>query len=378
MARPDERPLRRLPQLASRRDTLERCVFCPKLCRSACPVSNAEPRETLTPWGKMTTTYLVATGSVETAPPFAAPAWACTGCFACRASCDHHNDVAGTLFEARSLLRDAGVAPATAQRVAADFPAHDTRARKETRELPVAGSLDASSKTAVLVGCAYARRAPDVAAAAVRATAALAGEKVSLVDACCGAPLLHAGDARGFRARGEALAKLLEGKERVVVVDAGCASTLRVHLPAAGVSLPVPVEHFTELAARELGAIPAAALRELGERGPVRWHDPCQLGRGLGVYDAPRAVLSRLLGRAPDEMARTREGARCSGAGGLLPVTMPETSHAITRTRVEEHEAEGGGTLVTACASSLHAFRREGAEAVDLVSLVARALGCEE
>lgn len=377
MARPDERPLRRLPQLEPRHATLERCVFCPKLCRSACPVSNAEPRETLTPWGKMTTTYLVGTGSVETAPAFAAPAWACTGCFACRESCDHKNDVAGTLFEARSALSAAGVAPEAARRVAEAFPAHDGGTRNAVRSLAVPAHVDERSRTALLVGCAYARKAPAVAKDAIRATASLTGGTVSLVDACCGAPLLHAGDMRGFQARASALAELLRGKERLVVVDAGCASALRVHAPASGVTLPLPVELFVETAARELGAIPVAALRD-DATGPVRWHDPCQMGRGLGVYDAPRAVLGRLLGRAPDEFPRAREGARCSGAGGLLPVTMPETSRAIADSRVAEHEAEGGGTVVTGCASSLRTLAKSGAKVVDIASLVARALGHAE
>lgn len=377
MARPDERPLRRLPQLEPRHATLERCVFCPKLCRSACPVSNAEPRETLTPWGKMTTTYLVATGSVETAPAFAAPAWACTGCFACRESCDHKNDVAGTLFEGRSALAAAGVAPEAARRVAGDFPAHEGRTRNAVRSLAVPGFVDPRAKTALLVGCAYAQKAPAVAKDAIRAAASLTGGSVALVDACCGAPLLHAGDTRGFQARASALAELLRGKDRLVVVDAGCASALRVHAPASGVSLPLPVELFVETAARALGTIPAAALRDAAS-SRMRFHDPCQMGRGLGVYDAPRAVLGRLLGRAPDEFPRAREGARCSGAGGLLPVTMPETSRAIADTRVAEHEAEGGGTIVTGCASSLRTFAKSGAKVVDIASLVARALGHAE
>src|SRR3954467_3683888 len=117
MARPDDRPLRRLPALEPRKSTLERCVFCPKLCRSACPVSNAEPRETLTPWGKMSMAYFVANESVALAPSFAQPAWACTGCFGCREHCDHKNDVTGTLFDARSALVAAGEAPEGAKRV---------------------------------------------------------------------------------------------------------------------------------------------------------------------------------------------------------------------------------------------------------------------
>src|SRR5215467_13223384 len=118
MSRPGLRPMTKLPLLEGKRATLERCVFCPKLCRSACPVSNADTRETVTPWGKMSMTYFVANESVALSEPFAKPAWACTGCFGCRESCDHRNDVTGTLFEARSALvsADPALAPKGARR----------------------------------------------------------------------------------------------------------------------------------------------------------------------------------------------------------------------------------------------------------------------
>src|ERR1700734_2218010 len=122
MMRPDTRPMRKLPVLEAQRASLEKCVFCPKLCRSACPVSNAEPRETLTPWGKMSMAYFVARGDVAEARSFAAPAWACTGCGACRQECDHKNDVATTLLLARSGLLDLGIAPEAASRAVAQFP----------------------------------------------------------------------------------------------------------------------------------------------------------------------------------------------------------------------------------------------------------------
>ena len=35
------------------RRALELCEFCPKMCRFACPVSEATGREALTPWGKV-------------------------------------------------------------------------------------------------------------------------------------------------------------------------------------------------------------------------------------------------------------------------------------------------------------------------------------
>jgi Fe-S oxidoreductase len=239
-------------------------------------------------------------------------------------------------------------------------------------DLSALPEVDDDAPTALLVGCAYARNAPEAARDAVRATAALVGGKVSLVKVCCGAPLLHAGDKKRFGQQGEMLAQAVKHKEQLVVVDAGCASTIRVHHTPKKVNMVAPVQHFAEMAARELGRL--SPVPGLGD-GPVRYHDACQLGRGLGVYEQPRALLAKAIGRAPDEFERRRNDARCSGAGGLLPVTMPQLSKAIAQTRIDEHEASGGGTVVTTCASSAIHFRKQGARVIDLVTVVARALG---
>ncbi len=85
-------------------------------------------------------------------------------------------------------------------------------------------------------------------------------------------------------------------------------------------------------------------------------------------------MLARLAGRAPLEFQRARREGECSGGGGLLPATRPESAQAIAGARVAEHRSLGGGVLVTGCAQSLHRFRRAGEPAEDIVSLVARAM----
>ena len=364
MARPDQRPMKVLPVLEERRRTLENCVFCPKLSRSACPVSNAEPRETITPWGKMSMAYFVAHGDVALEPSFAAPAWACTGCRACRESCDHKNDVAGTLYAARGAIvaADRAAAPAAAQRAIDGYAAHAAATREAVLAL---GARSQAARIGLLVGCGYVRHARAEAAAAIEAAEALVDEPVELVDACCGQPLLLAGDAAGFARATATFAERTRRFASLIVVDPGCAITLR----DAGIG----AELLVERAARSLDRLGLVAEQAAGEH--VRWHDPCQLGRGLGVYEAPRTVLTRALGRAPDEMAERREKALCSGAGGLLPLTMPETSRAIAAARVDAHERAGGGTIVTACASSLRALRKAaptGTRVEDLVTWIAR------
>jgi Fe-S oxidoreductase len=352
-------------------------VFCPKLCRSACPVSNAEPRETLTPWGKMSLAWMAAHGDVPVDASHGHPAWACTGCFACREACDHRNGVADALFDARDALARRGVAPVGAQRVTSGFRKHAESTAEAARALAsddrVRRFLDPSSGDALLVGCGYLRSHPAEARDAIAATATLAGGAVALVERCCGLPLRLAGDKQGFTRHASELAETLKGKKRVTVVDAGCALTLRQRYPEAGVSLAAEVELLVEQAARALPDLKPVAT----EPGPVRWHDPCQLSRGLGIVDAPRAVLGRALGRTPDEFDEAREWGACSGGGGLLPATMPKVSADIAATRREAHQRAGGGRIVTACGSSLRSLRSgapTGLAVDDLVTWVARAL----
>jgi Fe-S oxidoreductase len=356
-------PFRTLPVLQSRERELELCTYCPKLCRAACPVSNAEPKETLIPWGKMSTALFLARGDVPLDASHASTAWACTGCMACREKCDHHNEVAPTLFDARAALFEHGVAPAAAVRTSKRFSSHVVRTSKAVARVAAKVRGVGEKGTPVLIGCGYARGLPDVAEHALSAAAKLIDGPVRAVQACCGQPLRAAGDLVGFRAAAARLEAELGDAERVVVVDPGCAATVR----SLGSSRSVPL--LVELAA---DALPR--LERLTSDVPVRWHDPCSMSRGLGVTDAPRAVLARILGAPPGEFARSRGDGACSGGGGLLPATMPETSRTIARTRVSEHEGEGGGEIVTACASSVLRFRAAGARTSDLAAWIDRAL----
>ncbi len=300
-------------------------------------MSNAEPRETLIPWGKMSTAYFAARGDVPLAESFAAPAWACTGCYACREACDHRNDVAGTLLDARDAFVQAGLGPPAAHRVLKSYGSFGSER-----------STAKPHETALLVGCVYDRKLPEVAQSAVSVTRKLVAD-LPVERACCGLPLRLAGDAKRF----EEHAKQFAGRD-LVAVDPGCAIALR----AAGARVRLLVE---------IAAERVADLREGDGERAVRWHDPCQLGRGLGIYDAPRTVLTRVLGRAPNEFAMRRDRAECSGAGGLLPLTMPDTSDAIARKRID---SASGDEIVTACASSLLRFRKSGARASDLVTWI--------
>jgi Fe-S oxidoreductase len=344
----------RLAVLDDRRAALETCGYCPKLCRSTCPVSEVEGRESLIPWGKMSMTWYVARGDLTPDRDVAELAWGCTGCLACRERCEHKNPVAPTLLAARQVFRDAGLAPAGSEAAHRHFDARHAKLERRAREL-AAGAPD--SEQVLVVGCGYlagrGREAHDI----VRAAAALGVTRV--LTGCCGQSFRAAGDPE--RAERERAALLSQARGRpLVVADAGCAEELR----GPGVTTLI------ELVAREPGRLRRIESPAAG----VRYHDPCRLARGLGVTDEPRLILERAFGAPPAEFERRGAAGACSGAGGLLPFTRSATARTIARDRLADHQRLGGGTLVTACAASLSWFRAQGEKAVDLASVIARSL----
>ena len=352
----------RLPLLPSAQKPLETCGYCPKLCRSTCPVSNVEAREALIPWGKMSAAWLVARGDIPGDQDTAATSWGCSGCHACTEFCEHKNPVADTLFAARAAYRDAGVAPEAVLESERRHGVRGAEAGAMLAELAREPGVRSDAKTALLVGCAYLRKARPEARAIVRSVVALSGS-VRLVPGCCGAPLLHAGDRAGYDASRGRIVEAARGAQRFIVGDPGCALLLSEARAVPFVSLAA--EHVAEL----------GKIAGFGDDEAVRFHDPCALGRGLSEYEAPRVVLQRALGRSVDEFEQSRGSAECSGGGGLLPISMPETSARIADLRLDAHGKAGGGRLVTACASSLRRFRAQGTHAVDIASVVARSLG---
>jgi len=78
------------------------------------------------------------------------------------------------------------------------------------------------------------------------------------------------------------------------------------------------------------------------------YHDPCDLGRRLQVFDQPRKVL-KAIGVDLVEMELNREFSHCCGAGGGLLVYDKDLAEDIGKNRIRMASKTGAETLVTAC-----------------------------
>jgi len=313
----------------------------------------------------MSAVYFVADEHVVADASFTNLPWACTGCEACKNSCDHKNPVAETLGVARAALFAAGKAPPAAVRTAKLFAERKTEVLQRVAQAKARHGLPDTASIGIVAGCTYLRRLPEIADDVISSVRELAGP-ATLMSSCCGSALGMSGDAEGQRQELEALASETRGMKLLVVGDPGCAYAIKKGAATHAIAFDPKIITLVELASTHVTRL----SRMQGEAPPV-FHDPCHLGRGLGLTAEPRAILTRLFGAPPREMNKNREHTACSGGGGLLPLTMPQVSHDIAVHRAEE---AAGQLLVTACAQSLRSFRKAGARAEDLATLIARGL----
>jgi len=153
--------------------------------------------------------------------------------------------------------------------------------------------------------------------------------------------------------------KRLEGKE-VIFTNPHCEEFLsKRYEENLDDFAPIRHRHFSQILA---DALRDGTLRSKnGQKVRVTYHDPCYLGRGLGVYDAPREALTALEGVELVEMVRNRKSAFCCGAGAIGNY-FPDHSGEMARERLAEFEATGADLLITACPHCRENLRKAAAE----------------
>jgi Fe-S oxidoreductase len=194
-----------------------------------------------------------------------------------------------------------------------------------------------------------------VARATVRVLNGLGIEpQVLAEERCCGHDLLWEGDVDGFRRLAALNADLIRrsGVRQVVTSCPECARALRVDYPAFGVHLGTEVLHLAELVA-DGHHLPIRDRSSIAHP-LVTYHDPCRLGRHLGVYDEPRQLL-KAIGLELIEMPRHRENALCCGTNGWTHCGA--ANKQIQADRLREAQATGADVMVTACLKCQIHFR---------------------
>ena len=181
---------------------------------------------------------------------------------------------------------------------------------------------------------------------------------------CCGRPMMTAGRLQE--------AAEIARKNTEIILGSG-ASTLVV-------SCPICFRMFTE--EYELPGMRVVhyvdyieELLSSGSLVPRRsdlcyvYHDPCELGRGCGIYEPPRRLLGRLAGIAEAEKNRA-ESVCCGGSLGSLTLSFAKREK-ITKASLKNLYTSRADAIATACPLCTATFARYADRPVrDLAEIV--------
>jgi len=351
------------------------CYQCER-CSSGCPTAEAmryRPAQMMR----------LAQFGLEDSLVIDASLWRCVGCDSCTSHCPHNLSVrrlvelmrqkvmqehylcdgADELGDDDDLLEGIQALGALGERISTHYnvSGEDNSSRLAwtdnlaPEEKPEGLVQDAEAELVYFVGCVSAMfpmsyRIPQ-SFASVLSKADVSFTTLGGEEQCCGFPLMMAGQMKQAQelVRHNVDQVRALGAPRLVTTCPSCYHMWRHTYPEViGEPLGFEVIHAVELL-RDLLNENKLELTEPRRTGIVTYHDPCDLGRKSGIYDAPREVLRQAPGWEFVEMQQTREHALCCGGGGDLETFDPDLVTEVSAKRIAQAAEVGAMALVSAC-----------------------------
>ncbi|MCQ5377072.1 MAG: heterodisulfide reductase-related iron-sulfur binding cluster [Candidatus Methanomethylicia archaeon] len=193
-------------------------------------------------------------------------------------------------------------------------------------------------------------------------------------EGCCGSILLRT----GYPEEAKKLVRLNisqigdAGYTKMVTSCPGCYRTFASEYPKMiAADLPFNVQHISQLLSENLGAL-RNKLKPL--KMDVVYHDPCHLGRHMGIYEEPRRLIKAIPGIRLAEFRQNRSLALCCGSGGGVRSALPDVSTAVAKSIIDGPLGPlGVRAIITACPFCYYNFNTAGGvEVIDLPQLLLR------
>ena len=365
----------------------DQCIKC-GLCQATCPVCKELLLEKYTPRGKIQLARRYGKDGIDASEHMSDIYARCLLCGACTVTCPSGVDLRKVFLGMRERIAGKrGIHPAV-KKAAESISAHhnisdeDNRERAEWSEslknLP-ARLLDKDHAEVVyFVGCvaSFFPMVQSIPGNMVRIMdqakvdfAVLGGE-----EWCCGFPLVGAG------APAQMDELIRHNLDRVKALGAGevvfscptCYCTWKEYYNS-----DLTLYHSTEFLDKMIGE-GRLVLKET--TATVTYHDPCDLGRKSGVFDAPRRILKAVPGLKLVELENNRLKSVCCGGGGNVEMVDPDLSGAVARKKLEEIQRTGANIMVTSCQQCIRTIKGKARkekldlEVVDITELVLKAM----
>lgn len=231
---------------------------------------------------------------------------------------------------------------------------------------PESFSVEGTGKVLYFAGC-MTHLTPSIRKATM-SLLSKAGIEARMMDPdgglCCGRPMLLAGrqeQARELIRLNTAIIRS-SGCDTLLLTCPICYRIFKENYKLDGIRVVHHSVYFNEL-------IQSGRLKVTkDESRTLVYHDPCELGRGCGIYEEPREALSSA-GNLVEAHQNHAESICCGGSLGSLSLNF-EKRREITLNAFENLTAEQPDTVVTACPLCLNTFSHYADRPVEDLAVV--------
>ncbi len=347
------------------------CIQC-GFCRAGCPTFGETTLESLNAKGRVTLAYNMLVNAIEPSEDLAKRLYQCMMCLNCRSVCPAQVKVSDIVRAARERLVEKGFLPdvfkpALASMIDAANPLlAPPQKRADSYPVDYKKAVPGETETLVHMGCVTSFQDVKIIPAVIQILEKAGVNYGALGDeeSCCGYLAYLVGDMPTFRKAmnmyGDRTAKYKP--TQLVTTCAGCLKTFRDIYPHYGGGDGYTVLHLVELL-EKLTQEGKLAFKQDAKPLKVAYHDPCDMGRHMGVYEPPRNVIKALPGVELLEFPLNRDKAKCCGGGGGMKGFDNEMAGEIGYKRLLSAIDLGADAIVSACPSCKGSFNQAAARA---------------
>ncbi len=327
--------------IAEINETIDSCKFC-FMCRHACPTFLATKLDSHTPRGYALLLAEIRDGVTKWSGSVVDRFYQCSQCGLCREDCAYHWPEDELVRNAREEIIKSELVPARVRALADSFGKPSIANAK-------------SMKTEILYFPGWLTRetTPEIANSVCEILDSVKAKwMMPDGDISSGIELYELGYTDKVRETSTLLHEYIRRLNPKILLT-GCAHSLKAFrnlFPQLGLLMPsgIQILHTSQFF-ESLISDGKLKLRKGSDTRRIGYHDPCNLGRRLKIFDEPRSLVARIAGSSPLELFHNRENAECCGAGSVMNITDPGIAERVAARRLESAAEEKIELLITAC-----------------------------
>ena len=362
------------------------CLMC-GFCRAGCPVYQETSVESKNARGRVILAFNLLTGRIEPSKEVAEKFYECTMCHNCKVACPAGVQVADIVESARRRLVKEGYLPEIHQTLLENIaevgnPFHEPVDKRA--DVYPSTYKEKAAQTLLFFGCVSSYQDVQIVPKTMKILnrAGIDYATMGNEEHCCGYLAYLTGSDQFQDFLQNSLERFSRYKpKRIITTCAGCYRTFKELYPK-NATFDGEVFHIVEYIDKLISEGKLKFQKPYTAR--IVYHDPCDLGRHMDIYEPPRTILQAIPGLQLLEFKENRSLAKCCGGGGGLKAYNIDLSGEIAYRRVVDAIELGAEIIVSACptckstlqqaAARLRKEKKGRLKVLDITEVVAEAL----